>query len=135
MFEEVHHITLSGKEIPIKCDILVLERLQQKYGSLSVFEREILNWEYEKDADGKKKKTRVAKEPNIEAVLYALYEMAKEGAVIEGIEIGQREDFMRKIDVQFMDLASAVHDEFAFGFSEKNGVTTQKRTTEKNKEG
>ena len=39
MFEnKLNTITLSGKEYPMKCSILVLEKIQDKYGTLEEFE-------------------------------------------------------------------------------------------------
>ena len=38
MFEKTNYIELSGEKYPIKCDILVLERIQDKYEDLSEFE-------------------------------------------------------------------------------------------------
>lgn len=52
MFDKLNHITLSGEEYPIKCDMLVLERIQEEYGSLAKFERDIIGWEPVLDANG-----------------------------------------------------------------------------------
>ena len=35
MFEEMKQITLSGNAYPMKCDNLVLEKIQDKYGDLT----------------------------------------------------------------------------------------------------
>ena len=38
MFEEMNMIVLSGKEYPMKCDNLVLEKIQDKYEDLGKYE-------------------------------------------------------------------------------------------------
>ena len=38
MFEEMNTIVLSGKEYPMKCDNLVLEKIQDKYEDLGKYE-------------------------------------------------------------------------------------------------
>ena len=38
MFEEMNMIVLSGKEYPMKCDNLVLEKVQDKYEDLGKYE-------------------------------------------------------------------------------------------------
>ena len=41
MFEKLNHIELSGESYPIKCDLLVLEKIQDEYGDLSDFENKL----------------------------------------------------------------------------------------------
>ena len=45
MFEEMKKIVMQGKEYPIKCDLLVLEKLQQEFGSLNDFENGLITME------------------------------------------------------------------------------------------
>ena len=37
MFEKVNYIELSGDSYPLKCDILVLEKIQEEYKNLTEF--------------------------------------------------------------------------------------------------
>lgn len=38
MFEELNYIEMSGKKYPIKCDLVVLEKIQDEFGDLNEFE-------------------------------------------------------------------------------------------------
>ena len=38
MFESLKYIELSGEKFPIKCDMVVLEKIQEEYGNLDLFE-------------------------------------------------------------------------------------------------
>lgn len=144
MFEKVSKITLSGQEYPIKCDLLVLEKAQKKYGSVSQFEKQIMSWEYELDENGERIRTSVKRKdgeevevykthgkiPNADAVLDALYWMACEGAAIAAEESGApreeptREGLARAVDIGLMELGTAMHEEFYRCF-EGNRKATQ----------
>lgn len=52
MFEELQYIELSGKKYPIKCDLVVLERIQDEFGDLNEFEDGLVTWEPELDENG-----------------------------------------------------------------------------------
>ncbi len=45
MFEEMNTIELTGRKYPIKCDLLVLEKIQDKYGTIGEFEQKLMTWE------------------------------------------------------------------------------------------
>lgn len=132
MFEKPNEITLSGKQYPIKCDLLVLEQAQKKYGSVNEFEKRIMNWEYELDENGERIRTSVKRKdgaevegykthgkiPDADAVLDALYWMACEGAAITAEEsdtpckVPTREGLARAVDMGLMELGGALHEEF-----------------------
>ena len=38
MFEKMNEITLSGEVYPLRCDMVVLEQIQDAYGTVEVFE-------------------------------------------------------------------------------------------------
>ncbi len=38
MFEELKYIELSGEKYPVKCDMVVLEKIQDEFGSLDKYE-------------------------------------------------------------------------------------------------
>lgn len=129
MFEGLNHITLSGEGYPIKCDLLVLEKIQNKYGTVDEFERLISTWE--KDEEG----NLAAKVPeSIEAVGDALSWMVNEGEQIEAEEkkreaaIHSREHLIRKNDMNIWELANALKKEFISCFKVKNVETTQNQT-------
>ena len=152
MFEKLNTITLSGVEYPIKCDLLVLEQAQKKYGSVGEFERRIMNWEKVLDEYGdeilvemegkageKVERPKIAgKIPDAEAVLDALYWMAGEGAAITAEESGApcaapaREKLARVMDKGLMELGELLHAEFYRCF-EGNRMATQDPETGKKK--
>lgn len=137
MFEDLNYIELSGKPYPIKCDLLVLEKLEAAYETLENFERKILNWEYEKDAAGeyvldkKEQKKTLSKLPNTEALNTGLYLMVNEGIAIENelkhekTKPLSRDEIVRRVDVSLTELEGIVHGEFIKCFETKNAKTTQ----------
>ena len=54
MFEELKYIELSGEKYPVKCDMVVLEKIQDEFGSLEEFEKKITPWEPKLDEAGEK---------------------------------------------------------------------------------
>ena len=45
MFEKLNEIELQGKKYPIKCDLLVLEEIQNEFDSLNEFEKGLITVE------------------------------------------------------------------------------------------
>lgn len=137
MMEELATIELSGKTYSIKCDLIVLERIQEKYGGINSFEKEIITWEAEKDQEGQvvkneKGETKVkGKFPNPTAVMDALYWMVCEGEEIVAEKDQRkpekitREHMARQADMSLIQLARILHSEFLRCFSSKNSETTQ----------
>ena len=52
MFEKVNYIELSGDKYPLKCDILVLEKIQEEYGDLTEFENNLTGFVPKRDEEG-----------------------------------------------------------------------------------
>lgn len=136
MFDKLNHVTLSGVEYPIKCDMLVLEQIQNEYGSVAKFEREIISWEpvlYVNGDEGLKENGErkvTPKLPNVKAVNDALFWMITEGMEIEAVKKNEpckalkREELLRCVDVPYMKLANLVHGEFYRCFEDPNEETT-----------
>lgn len=144
MFEELKSIILSGESYPIKCDLVVLERIQEEFGSIREFEEMLIPWEPKLDKEGKEVKGEKgntlykARFPSVKAVNSALYLMAKEGEEImaeyenRAPKVLSRTQIARKSDLTLIDIADQLHDEFLRCLSAKNGETTQNQTdTEK----
>ena len=78
MFEKTNYIELSGEKYPIKCDILVLERIQDKYEDLSEFENGLNGFTPAVDENGEYKRNEEGRlvgfygEPKIETLRDAL---------------------------------------------------------------
>lgn len=50
MFEKMNQIKLSGDSFPLKCDLLVLEKIQDEYTDLGDFENRLTGFQPSKDA-------------------------------------------------------------------------------------
>lgn len=134
MFDEMNYIELSGEKFPIKCDMAVLEKVQEKYGDLAEFEGKLQNFVVEKDENGEPKKNEEGffvgryNYPEIGAVNDALYWMVEEGEEIEtGEKRIDRKELLRKVDCSPIDLGIALHEEYVRCFERKNVRTTQKK--------
>lgn len=135
MFEKkLNTITLSGKEYPIKCSILVLEKIQDKYETLEAFEDDLSIFE-----DTKENEEIKVKFPKMTALCDALYWMVQEGEEITAEEEGRkpvkykRESLARKIDGSLFVTAQILKREFARSFTSKNQKATKTENTETNK--
>ena len=137
MFEKTNYIELSGEKYPIKCDILVLERIQDKYEDLSEFENRLNGFTPAVDENGEYKRNEEGRlvgfygEPKIETLRDALEWMVREGIEIErenGKEIQEvsGKTLTRKVDMAPRELAEILHAEFARCFGRKNPKTTQR---------
>lgn len=134
MFEKkLNTITLSGKEYPIKCSILVLEKIQDKYETLEAFEDDLSIFE-----DTKENEEIKVRFPKMAALCDALYWMVQEGEEITAEEEGRkpvkykRESLARKIDGSLFVTAQILKREFGRSFTSKNQKTTKAENTETN---
>lgn len=138
MFEDLHTITLSGREYPIKCDLVVLEKIQSEFGSIEKFEFGIMTGLPVLDAnknpviDEETGKEKVkGKFPNITMVNKALFWMISEGEEIAAQKAGRKAEIIKEVDILRAadmtpsDLANAIHDEFYRCLVGKNPETTQ----------
>lgn len=129
MFEKMHTIELSGETFPIKCDMVVLEQLQEIYGDLGKFEDRLLNLVTEKDDDGNDiidkngNKKYVSAMPDAKAVNDGLYLMVEEGMEIEGKDPVERKILLRKNDKSLFELTDIIHKEFMECFKSKKSKT------------
>lgn len=134
MFEkELNTITLSGKEYPIKCSILVLEKIQDKYETLEAFEDDLSVFE-----DTKENEEIKVRFPKMTALCDALYWMVQEGEEITAEEEGRkpikykRESLVRKMDGSLFTTAQILKREFGRSFVSKNQKTTKTENVETN---
>lgn len=134
MFEKkLNTITLSGKEYPIKCSILVLEKIQDKYETLEAFEDDLSIFE-----DTKENEEIKVRFPKITALCDALYWMVQEGEEITAEEEGRkpikykRESLVRKMDGSLFTTAQILKREFGRSFVSKNQKTTKTEDVETN---
>lgn len=145
MFEKMNYIELSGVKYPFKCDMLVLERIQDKYKDLAEFENELSGFIPGVDEDGEYTRNDEGRiigyygEPNMEALGDFLAWTIEEGIEIEKeesgaeMEIPERKKLIRSVDLAPRELMEILRKEFSRCFERKNGKTTQtkSKTTEK----
>lgn len=132
MFENLNYIELSGEKYPIKCDMLVLEKIQDEYQSLSKFENDLSGFVVSRDENGEPKRNEEGlllgtyEQPKISVVNKALCWMVKEGLEIEAeqkkTKIKEISDkaLIRKIDISPSKLGRVLHEEFTKCFASKN---------------
>lgn len=147
MFEKLNYIELSGKKYPFKCDILVLEQVQEKYGDLAEFENKLSGFVPGVDEDGEYTRNDEGKimgyygEPNMEALGDFLFWTIEEGVEIERdehgteMEVPEKKKLIRSVDLAPRELMEILRKEFTRCFERKNGNPTQtkSKTTEKPK--
>lgn len=115
-------IEISGKEYPIKCDMVVLERIQKEYGDIRKYENSILGLVPYYDEDGNRDESRDENTiPDIETVCKSLSWMIEEGVEISGqeLEIPDEKALMRQDDFSPTELALEVWKEFSKSFLSK----------------
>lgn len=140
MFEKVNYIELSGDKYPLKCDILVLEKIQEEYGDLTEFENNLTGFVPKRDEEGEIVRNEegfmvgVYGIPDAKTLRKALMWMVQEGLEIEGTQMEITEvDIARKVDMSPVELGNILRDEFSKCFERKNGETTQRETEETQK--
>lgn len=143
MFEGLKYIELSGEKYPVKCDLVVLEKIQDEFDSVDEFERRLIPWEPSLDEEGNVVKSEEGKIlykgkiPDIRAVNAALEYMVNEGEEILAEREGRKPNFFsretiaRRVDISPANLADQLHDEFNRCFHIKNEKTTQNQTETK----
>lgn len=139
--QELTKVKIAGREYPVKLDINVLEEIQESYGSVSEFERDILGLKYLKDEAGaqqyKEDGTPIiyAGEPSIKAIKLVLPLMINEGLKItadwENKEFDRidAEEIYRECDVSFEVLAEIIKDEFRKCFAAKKQKPSKREKT------
>ena len=132
MFERPNSITLSGETFPIKCDLVVLEKIQDVYGSIITFEKQIYTFVPKLDDKGDIVTDddgmmigNVVTPASITALLNALKWMVDEGCEIlkdlgEPVPEYTPEKLKRMVDMPPYQLSEIVHDEFTKCFERKN---------------
>lgn len=130
---EIARIKLSDTyEVPFRCDLYVLNAIQDKYGTIEAFERELVGLhekEGSKDVSGDEYEMR---EPSIKAVLFALPMMVREGFRAEkeenDREIPDMNDMQLVLNIRrdYRLIANDIHEELGRCFGIKKKKTPQK---------
>lgn len=136
MFDGLTYIELSGKRYPIKCDLIVLEKMQEEFGKIGEVENKLTGFVPEKEADGTSKRNKEGlligkyETPDLKVLNKTLCWMVKEGIDIEsgkGYEqnVLDEKTIIRSVDISPRELSDILHKEFSKCFERKNEETTQ----------
>lgn len=140
MFEKMNYIELSGVKYPFKCDMLVLERIQDKYKDLAEFENKLSGFVPGVDEDGEYTRNDEGRiigyygEPKMEALGDFLAWTIEEGIEIEReesgaeMEIPERKKLIRSVDLAPRELMEVLRKEFTRCFERKNEKPTQTKS-------
>ena len=126
MFETMRYVELSGEKYPLKCDILVLEKIQEEYEDLSDFENKLTGFQPDLDEEGEIVRNEegymVGRNgiPDAKTVRKALTWMVQEGLEIEGKEKIDEKEIARKVDVSPVEIGKQLREEFSRCFERKN---------------
>ena len=117
MVENVDFIMIAGSEVPVWCDLYVLNEIQEEYGTIGKFERALVG--IAEDEEGK----IIKKEPDLKTVMFALRIMVQEGIKKQkkaGIETDiDVEQILMDADIPYTELADMLHDVFRRCFRAK----------------
>lgn len=137
MFDGLRYIELSGKKYPIKCDLIVLEKMQDEFGKIGEIENKLTGFVPKKEEDGRWKRNKEGlllgtyETPDIKVLNKTLCWMVKEGLDIEsgnGYEQNKMDEkaIIRSVDISPRELSDILHEEFSKCFERKNEKTTQR---------
>lgn len=118
-------IELSGKKYPICMDLNVLAEIQDKYGSIAAFERQLRGIVWSEDGWVEKK------EPSARVIAYVLPVMINEALEIQADENQDypvhrvsRIRIINEVDKSPRELANIITDELAYAMAVKKKTVT-----------
>lgn len=134
--EHTNTVTLSGHTYPIRCDLYLLEVIQEKYGDISDYEYKLIGFVPERDECGdlviNDAGNTVGKftTPDLKVVSDTLFLMINEGLEFAGDKPLEDEKQLKKmVDVPLSELADILHDEYMSCFRRKNRNAMQNQET------
>ena len=128
---ELKKIIIKGKTYPVKIDLNVLQVIQEEYGSINEFERDLLGIKYQKDEDGnqiydeKGDPAIYFVEPSVRAISMVLPLMINEGLAVEAHRTGrepeqvENSEILAECDISYEYLAEIIHEEYSACFVTK----------------
>lgn len=133
---EMTKFSFRGDSFPIRCDLLVLEKIQDKIGDIQLAEYEIKGFKPRIDSDGvMDTSTGRWTIPNISLVIQALVWMMEEAkSVTNGqYQIPSAQDLKQQDDYTISELSLIVYKEFSscIAGKKKKKNTTTKRNKKK----
>lgn len=128
---EMAKFDFKGDSFPIRCDLLVLEKIQEKVGDIIDAENELKGYKPRVDADGVVDMTSGRWTiPNISLVVQSLVWMMEEAREITNgqYQIPSAKDLKQQNDYTISELAKIVYVEFSSCISGKKKKKTTKRS-------
>lgn len=132
---EIARIKLSDAlEVPFRCDLYVLNAIQNQYQTIEAFERELVGMYRKADSDSTSEDAYEMREPSIKAVLFALPMMVREGFRAEKEEnsryVPDMNDMQLVLSIRrdYRLIANDMHEELrrCFGVKKKKSFGTKK---------
>lgn len=129
--EKLKRIRIGNKFYPFKIDLNVLEAMQEEFGTVNEFERQLRGMHYQKDEDGHYIKNEDGNsmmyitEPSIKAIKAVLPAAIKEGLAIEAewenreMQPVDEEQIIRDCTISFTVLGRMLLEEFKRCFETK----------------
>lgn len=142
MIEKLNSIKLGDKVFPFKCDNLVLEELQDEFGTLDDFEKKLNGWIPVLDENGIQRKNDKGEglfkvvEPSMKAINFSLTRMIREGVEIanetaeEKISLPSDKEILRLVE-QPLPVSKEIYAEYLNCFKVKNAKATQGKRQKK----
>lgn len=123
---EISRIQLSKTlEVPFRCDLYVLNAIQNQYGTIETFERELVGMYPKEGSDSMEEGAYEMREPSIKALLFALPMMVREGFRAEkeenGRDIPDMNDMQLVLNIRrdYRLIADDIHEEMRRCFGVK----------------
>lgn len=132
--ETMTKFSFRGDVFPIRCDLLVLEKIQERVGDIQIAEYEIKGFKPRIDADGvMDTSTGRWTIPNISLVIQSLIWMMEEARSITNgqYQIPSVQDLKQQDDYTISELSLIVYKEFSSCIAGKKKKKTQTKSRKK----
>lgn len=109
--DELRKITISGNTYPVRFDYTTLMAVSEKYPSIHKFELDLLGLEViglDEEGNEKLKKT---KDPSISVLIFLTPLMVNTALDYLGFDRVDEKKIIQDIDLNFVELATILHDE------------------------
>ncbi|MCM1213316.1 MAG: hypothetical protein NC331_11315 [Lachnospiraceae bacterium] len=134
--KKMERILIGERTYPIRIDLNVLEAIQDGYGSVHLFEMDLLGIKIQDGEDGEDGEEQiVAAEPSIRAIRTVLPLMINEGLAVEAADAGRPYEpvdgqrIIQECCIPYDELSRIIHQELkrCFGKKQRPGGTTPGR--------
>lgn len=129
--DEMTRIDICGGSFPIRCDMVVLEKIQEEFGDVLDYEyaiRGVVPY-FDPDSGLRIKDRDKSTTPNVRMVCRSLAWMIAEGIEVSGEELQAptEKDIKQQMDMSITDLALACFREYSKCFLSRKGRSKDRR--------